>query len=587
MKIVCDSCGAKYQIADDKVAGKAFKLKCKKCGHIIVVNRSASEASSAQQADGGGAAADVGAAPDAAAAPAEPAPASDSVWHLVLGQDQVGPMTAEEVRAKVQGGQADAETFGWKEGFADWLKLSAIDDFKSLFAGKPAADDQATRRSEPEEQPRAPETAAPSADLFAGGSGGGLRASPAAETLIAENAAVPARRAESPTAASADPNDEAVKAMTGARSENSVLFSLNNLSALAGADGGGPPARASQAQSAAAKPGFANAQSEASGLIDIRAMAAAHLGTGSQGGPAMKGGPELAFGGSNDPAPVFTPLAPAVLMPATEPQGAPKWVFALAGLGALIVVGMVITLVVFLKDSPPTQVATGPTAGQGAGTGAGTGATGPATGPATAAGPTTGPAPTGPTPTGTNTTAAPTTKPAGTEPGTTSKPEKGGKAEKGGSKSERGEKPSKGKEPAAKAEKEPEIPSRPAAPEPPPPPKPKKPAASADDLDNLLNSAAGGGSGGKPVKEAKKDLPEQLSMSQVKDTLKGVNVSSCKDQGASGVVSIKLTIGRNGRVSDASGSGGGADCVAKAVKGAKFPEFSGDPMTLTFPFIVR
>ena len=62
MKIVCDSCGAKYQIADDKVAGKAFKLKCKKCGHIIVVNRSASEASSAQQADGGGAAADVGAA---------------------------------------------------------------------------------------------------------------------------------------------------------------------------------------------------------------------------------------------------------------------------------------------------------------------------------------------------------------------------------------------------------------------------------------------------------------------------------------------------------------------------------------------
>jgi len=27
MKIVCDSCGAKYSIADEKVAGKVFKLR--------------------------------------------------------------------------------------------------------------------------------------------------------------------------------------------------------------------------------------------------------------------------------------------------------------------------------------------------------------------------------------------------------------------------------------------------------------------------------------------------------------------------------------------------------------------------------
>src|SRR5690606_22445969 len=29
MKIVCDSCGAKYSIADEKVAGKVFKIRCK------------------------------------------------------------------------------------------------------------------------------------------------------------------------------------------------------------------------------------------------------------------------------------------------------------------------------------------------------------------------------------------------------------------------------------------------------------------------------------------------------------------------------------------------------------------------------
>ena len=37
MKIVCDNCGAKYSIADEKVAGKVFKIRCKKCTHVIVV----------------------------------------------------------------------------------------------------------------------------------------------------------------------------------------------------------------------------------------------------------------------------------------------------------------------------------------------------------------------------------------------------------------------------------------------------------------------------------------------------------------------------------------------------------------------
>ena len=37
MKIICDSCGTKYSISDDKVRGKVFKIRCKKCSHIIVV----------------------------------------------------------------------------------------------------------------------------------------------------------------------------------------------------------------------------------------------------------------------------------------------------------------------------------------------------------------------------------------------------------------------------------------------------------------------------------------------------------------------------------------------------------------------
>ena len=40
MKLICDACSAKYSIADEKVAGKVFKIRCKKCSNVIVVRGS-------------------------------------------------------------------------------------------------------------------------------------------------------------------------------------------------------------------------------------------------------------------------------------------------------------------------------------------------------------------------------------------------------------------------------------------------------------------------------------------------------------------------------------------------------------------
>src|SRR5262245_48981266 len=131
MKIVCDACQAKYSISDDKVQGKVFKIRCKKCSNIIVVR--------------GGAGAQ-----EAAPAPAqekdtrvydygyeggEQAPAGDeAVWHVVINQDQVGPMTAGEVQQRFASGEIDAETYAWREGFADWIPLSQVDAFQGLVA---------------------------------------------------------------------------------------------------------------------------------------------------------------------------------------------------------------------------------------------------------------------------------------------------------------------------------------------------------------------------------------------------------------------------------------------------------------------
>ena len=50
MKFFCEQCKAKYQIADDKVAGKTVRMKCRKCGHLIEVEASVTETSVAGKA---------------------------------------------------------------------------------------------------------------------------------------------------------------------------------------------------------------------------------------------------------------------------------------------------------------------------------------------------------------------------------------------------------------------------------------------------------------------------------------------------------------------------------------------------------
>ena len=49
MRFVCDSCRAQYMISDDKVGAKGVKVRCKKCGFVILVRRA--EAGSADRAE--------------------------------------------------------------------------------------------------------------------------------------------------------------------------------------------------------------------------------------------------------------------------------------------------------------------------------------------------------------------------------------------------------------------------------------------------------------------------------------------------------------------------------------------------------
>src|SRR5579871_5763237 len=257
MKIVCDSCGTKYSIADEKVRGKVFKIRCKKCSHIIVVR--------------GG---------ESGGAEATAAPASEGGWHLVIDGEQVGPISDADVRTKIERGEVKGDTYTWKEGFADWVKLSAVPEFaghvaeevsgavsagNELFTGAAVA----AAGSNGADRARRPSGAGRS--LFGGGAASDVFAAPAPAKggggdLFGSAAAPAAETSGWPSsgAATAGHDGGRVESLTGQRHENSVLFSLSNLQSLA------MPA-AKPAASVSGPSG--TSVTEGSGLIDIRQMA--------------------------------------------------------------------------------------------------------------------------------------------------------------------------------------------------------------------------------------------------------------------------------------------------------------------------
>ncbi len=373
MKIVCDSCGAKYSIADEKVAGKVFKIRCKKCSGVIVVRgdqvdqaADAGDAAQEQAAEGGGY-------------------GGDAVWHVVINGDQQGPYAPVQVGEMISAGTIDWEAYVWREGFDGWLAARDVPELVDAITGQ-GQEEQAAAASEAS----APAPGGMGADPFAGAGGGfggeapQQAADPFAGGGFGGEAAVASRATRdagadlfaqadggaSPFGADGGGEDEDVVAsapsprvsmaeasMTGQRNENSVLFSLSNLQALAtGSPGASSPAPISVAPSGGGggKAGFA--AGEGSGLIDIRALAAAGT-TGGGLGPAGGGGGRvdnlLSIGSGGG---LGSSLGAPVLAPAAEPdKGNKTLLLAIVGGAAVVAVAAVAIVLVVVLHSPEPQ----------------------------------------------------------------------------------------------------------------------------------------------------------------------------------------------------------------------------------------
>jgi predicted Zn finger-like uncharacterized protein len=141
MKISCQSCQAKYTIADDKVAGKTVKIKCKKCGATIVVH-----------GEGGAAGAPgLDAAPAAASHEDDgegegdtrvfgneggPALGSDE-WTVTITDDDQRSLTPAQILIEFQRGLITTDSYVWKDGMADWLPLSGVPELMAIVGAGP------------------------------------------------------------------------------------------------------------------------------------------------------------------------------------------------------------------------------------------------------------------------------------------------------------------------------------------------------------------------------------------------------------------------------------------------------------------
>jgi predicted Zn finger-like uncharacterized protein len=325
VRIECDKCGAKYSIADEKVRGKTFKIRCKKCSNVIIVR-------------------DKAAGADAAAADGPEEDESEPAgWHLAIDGETVGPLSEAEVRQRYDAGQIDRSTSTWQEGFDDWVELGSIDAFADLAdppvhargAGRAAVVASAPVRNDDP-------FASSGDDAFAASSGeyGGLSSQPVAASKAAAVA-------ESPRVSAAS--------LTGQRNENSVLFSLDSLKSVA-------TARPSSAGPVRQAPSTTAPSSEGSGLIDIRAMGAM-LG-GQPGAPSHSGGgpaddevlPSFGGGGlgglSVEPLASETPVVAAIAPPPPQRSNAPMYILIV-----LLLVGLVgLGAYIFLKEPDAPQV---------------------------------------------------------------------------------------------------------------------------------------------------------------------------------------------------------------------------------------
>jgi predicted Zn finger-like uncharacterized protein len=118
MKVQCEHCGAAYSVADEKVAGRKLRQRCRKCGESIIIDGSGVEGSAVER----GSAAPAEAESFAVSVP----PDTEAVWHIAVGDTTQGPYTLEELGQYYADGHIVLDTLVCRDGWSDWKQAGEV-----------------------------------------------------------------------------------------------------------------------------------------------------------------------------------------------------------------------------------------------------------------------------------------------------------------------------------------------------------------------------------------------------------------------------------------------------------------------------
>ena len=157
MRIECGHCHATYNVPDEKVAGRPFKITCKRCKNIIHVQGSGENSgaktvelsSSELQArlTGEFAAADGRLA---ANAPLAELQANRTAWYLAFGKSKHGPLSQDDIHKLLTETRPEGDIYVWRSGYSAWKALAETPEFSATLR---VLNPDAVPAQEPQAQP--------------------------------------------------------------------------------------------------------------------------------------------------------------------------------------------------------------------------------------------------------------------------------------------------------------------------------------------------------------------------------------------------------------------------------------------------
>src|SRR5690242_5563907 len=147
MIVDCQSCGATYNISDEKVRGRRVRVRCKSCGEGIIVDGTRVDSDEATrvyspnfepQAYGAGGVHDEATRVMSPSGPDLQATASDGEWTVAVSESDQRTMDLAELVSSYTGGLIPDEALVWREGMEDWLPVRQVPEIQAAIESNEA-----------------------------------------------------------------------------------------------------------------------------------------------------------------------------------------------------------------------------------------------------------------------------------------------------------------------------------------------------------------------------------------------------------------------------------------------------------------